>query len=123
MKKLVCVMMLVFVVGVLFYSRSLDDMGDVRYVYERDNGLVVGEIDYGDSKCSYISIESDEIDYFLDYYDVVVVDRYYIDDMLVLNAYSKYFDNTITLSDKKYNLQIAFSDQILIGCPQLYLGF
>lgn len=124
MKKLIGFVFVGFLILTLFYVRdfSYDDK-TVNYVYDNEYGLYTSVVDDGSSKCSYIELDSNEISRFLQKYDVKIVDKYYIDDMLVYNAYSKYFDKYLYLNDNKYNLQIAFSQKVLVGYPQLYLGF
>ncbi len=124
MKKLVGIIFVGFLILTLFYVRDFS-YGDktVKYVYDNEYGLYTSEISDDTCKCSYIELEEYEISDFLQKYDVKIVDKYYIDDMLVYNGYSKYFDKYLYLNDNKYNLQIAFSEKVLVGYPQLYLGF
>lgn len=124
MKKLVAIIFVVFVIGVLFYSRDFDWVDtNKKYVYETDNGLVMSSVDKGDFECCCFIIGNSEYSDFVDYFDVQIVEDYYIDGLRVINAYSKFFDKKIQLFDKKYNLQILLADEITIGYPQLYLGF
>ncbi len=124
MKKLVAIIFVVFVIGVLFYSRDFDWVDtNKKYVYETDNGLMVSSVDKGDFECCYFTIDSGEYGDFVDYFDIQIVEDYYIDDLHVINAYSKFFDKKIQLFDKKYNIQILLGEEITVGYPQLYLGF
>lgn len=121
---MVAVILVVFVMSILFYSCRFGWSGvEENYVYENKLGLYVSTVETDDYKCCYICLNNDQYNDFIDYYDVQIVEDYYIDDMHVLNAYSKFFDKKIQLNDKKYNLQIAFSNEILVGYPQLYMGF
>lgn len=124
MKKLVAIIFLVFVIGVLFYTRDFGWNGvDKKYAYERDNGLSVSSVNKGEFECCCITIENEQYEDFMAYFDVQIIEDYYIDNIRVLNAYSKFFDKKLTLSDKKYNRQIAFGENIIVGYPQIYSGF
>lgn len=124
MKKLLAIIFIVVLLGVLFYNREFGWSGtQMLYAYESECGISVCDFDYGDSKCSCITLDNSQIDDFLKYFDVEIIDEYFIDNIRVCDAYSKYIDKNICVSDKKYNLQIAYADKVLIGCPQLYLGF
>lgn len=124
MKKLVSIIFVVFVIGVLFYSRDFDWVGvDKQYVYEYDSGLTISSVDSGDFECCCFTIDSSDYVDFVDYFDIQIVEDYYIDDLHIVNAYSKFFDKKIQLFDKKYNLQMVLGDEIVVGYPQLYLGF
>lgn len=121
---MVVVIFVVLIISGLFYSRGFGWEGVFNnYVYETSTGLSVSQVDRSDCKCTYIKLNNDQYKQFLKYFDVVIIEDYYVNEIHVVNAYSKFFDKKIQLNDKKYNLQIAFSDEILIGYPQLYLGF
>ena len=124
MKKLICFLFLGFFIITLFYDRNFDDFGEVRYVFEDyKNGVVVSSWDNGQSVSQSMEIEIEEIDDFLDYFDVEIVSDYYIDNIKVINGYSKYLDRSLPYKNGYVNLQIAISDSVLVGYPQLYQGF
>lgn len=124
MKKMIAVLFVSIIIFVLFYSRDFgwSDI-DKNYVTESDGGLTISLVETNNFDCCYLELSKEEYGDFVDYFDVQIISEYYIDDMRVLNAYSKFFDKKLSLGDKKYNIQIAFDEKILVGYPQLYMGF
>ena len=125
MKKLICFLFLGILILTLFYNRNFDDFeGEVNYVFEDyENGIVIRSWDNGESVSQSMKIDISDIDDFIEYFDVEIVSDYYIDDMKVINGYSKYLPSCVPYKNGYVNLQIAISDIVLVGYPQLYQGF
>ena len=125
MKRLTCFLFLFLIVSSLFYKRDIGDVsGDINYVYENsDEGLYFSTLDSDDEVSQSIEIGKEDVDSFLDYFDAEIISYYYIDDIKVINAYSKYLKKRLPYKNGFYNLQLAISDVVLVGYPQLYQGF
>ena len=125
MKKLACFLFLIFLISLFFNCRDFEDFdNDVLYVFEDyENGVITSSV-YNDncvSQCMEISI--DEIENFIEYFDVQLLSTYNVDDVKVINGYSKYLEKKLPYKNGCFNLQLAISDKVLVGYPQLYQGF
>lgn len=94
------------------------------YVFEDyENGVIIDNFDYGNSVSKSMQIEECDISEFIDYFDMEILSTYYVDDVKVINGYSKYLEESVPYKNGYTNLQIAISDKVLVGYPQLYQGF
>lgn len=109
----------------LFYDRDFEDFGgEVRYVFEDyDKGVLISDWMGDECVSQSMQIGLDEVNDFIEYFDVEIVSTYYIDNMKVITGYSKYLDKSLPYKNGFANLQIALSDIALVGYPQLYQGF
>lgn len=125
MKKLFCIIFLCFLISSLFYCRDFESFGgEILYVFEDyENGVIIDNFDYGNSVSKSMQIEECDISEFIDYFDMEILSTYYVDDVKVINGYSKYLEESVPYKNGYTNLQIAISDKVLVGYPQLYQGF
>lgn len=125
MKKLICFLFLVLISITFFYDRDFQDFGgDVSYVFEDyEKGVVITGFDNGGSVSQSMEINISDLSDFIDYFDMEIINTYYLDDIKVITGYSKYLNKTLPYKNGFSNLQIAISDTALVGYPQLYQGF
>ena len=71
-----------------------------------------------------IKFDDISIDKIIKIFNIEIVKKFYINDRVVVEGYSDYFDGAKIINSRKVNVQVSFcNEEVLLGSPLIKNSF